>query len=118
MSGVDPTVTIPSLFISKAVGDNIKAELGGGVNITMGFTTSAHAGANNGHVRLYAPVSFQQGSSVSHWDTAANPSLLMEPNITPALFEQIDLSFEMFQDIGWDVVLPDEFIFDNGFDSP
>ena len=116
MSGTDPSVTIPSLFISMAVGDSIKSELNSGVNITMGFTTSAYTGENNGHLRLYAPTTFQGGSSVSHWDTAATPSLLMEPNITPSLFEQIDLTFQMFQDIGWDMVIEDN-IFENGFEE-
>ena len=117
MTGVDPTVSIPSLFISKAVGDRIKSELINGVNATMGFTSEAYAGENNGHVRLFAPTSFQAGSSVSHWDTAATPSLLMEPLITPSLFDQIDLTFQMFQDIGWDMVIDDN-IFENGFENP
>jgi len=117
MSGTDPTVTIPSLFISKVVGDRIKSELNTGVNITMGFTTEAFQGENDGHLRLFAPITFQGGSSVSHWDTAATPSLLMEPNITPSLFDQIDLTFQMFQDIGWDMVIEDD-IFENGFEDP
>ena len=116
MTGVSPNITIPSLFVTQAAGDEIKSELGGLVHVTMGLFDS-HRGSNSGHVRLFAPNPFQQGSSVSHWDTPATPSLLMEPSITPALFDQIDLTFQLFQDIGWDMVIVDP-IFRDGFEAP
>ncbi|HEX8153503.1 MAG TPA: PA domain-containing protein, partial [Thermoanaerobaculia bacterium] len=31
----------------------------------------------NGNVRLYAPCTYDPGSSIHHWDTAASPNLLM-----------------------------------------
>jgi hypothetical protein len=55
----------------------------------------------SGRVKLYAPNPVQQGSSVSHWDTAANPSLLMEPYITGGLASDLDLTDELMKDIGW-----------------
>jgi Thrombospondin type 3 repeat len=57
----------------------------------------------SGRVRLYAPNPVQQGSSLSHWDTTANPSLLMEPYITGDLVADLDLTDELMKDIGWPV---------------
>jgi hypothetical protein len=43
------------------------------------------------------------GSSISHYDTAASPNLLMEPAITPTLEASVnvDLTAALFEDIGW-----------------
>jgi hypothetical protein len=54
-----------------------------------------------GHARLYAPASLQAGSSISHFDTAASPNLLMEPYITPNLGSDLDLTDEQLIDVGW-----------------
>ena len=52
-------------------------------------------------VRLYAPTSLQQGSSVSHFDTTATPNLLMEPAINVGLPLTLDLTRQQLRDIGW-----------------
>lgn len=39
-------------------------------------------GRSGGLLRMFAPSSFQRGSSVSHWDTALSPDELMEPFAT------------------------------------
>jgi len=57
----------------------------------------------SGRVKLYAPNPVQPGSSVSHWDTSATPSLLMEPFITGSLATDVDLTDELMKDIGWPV---------------
>ena len=67
-------------------------------NQAAGFLS---AGTNAGLVRLYAPDPVQPGSSVSHFDTAASPNLLMEPAINGDLGSDLDLSDELMQDIGW-----------------
>ncbi|MDH3901255.1 MAG: thrombospondin type 3 repeat-containing protein [Gammaproteobacteria bacterium] len=54
-----------------------------------------------GHARLYAPSPVQSGSSISHFDTAASPNLLMEPFITPSLGSDLDLTDEQLFDVGW-----------------
>jgi hypothetical protein len=59
----------------------------------------------NGHVRMYAPRSQQQGGSVSHFDTTLNPNELMEPFDTGAR-QDVGLTFELFRDLGWQVKLP------------
>jgi hypothetical protein len=54
-----------------------------------------------GYVRLYAPCTFQGGSSVYHWDTVASPNLLMEPSINADLVDNVDLTVYQLMDIGW-----------------
>ncbi len=61
---------------------------------------SAGSDAMN-RVRLYAPASLQQGSSVSHFDTSATPNLLMEPAINPGIPLTLDLTRQQLRDIGW-----------------
>jgi hypothetical protein len=64
-----------------------------------GFLTGGTDAA--GHVRLYAPNPVQSGSSISHFDTAASPNLLMEPYITSNLGSDLDLTDEQLIDVGW-----------------
>ena len=106
MSGTDPSITIPSVMISQADGDTIKAQLGSGVNATLLVDTSTTAGADSsGHPLLYAPNPVAPGSSVSHWDTSESPNQLMEPNISDDLSHSVttpqDLTFSLLRDIGW-----------------
>jgi hypothetical protein len=60
------------------------------------------AGFNQGHARNYAPASLNQGSSVSHFDTAFAPNELMEPFITQPKSGP-GLAVELMADIGWNV---------------
>lgn len=60
------------------------------------------AGVNGGYVQMYAPGSYESGSSVSHFDTALTPNELMEPQYTGDA--TYDHSVALLKDIGWDVV--------------
>jgi hypothetical protein len=106
MAGVDPTITIPTVSVSLADANAIKAQLGGGVNATLGVDLSIRAGADSsGRARLFAPNPVVPGSSVSHFDTIASRNLLMEPAINPDLTHSVkapqDLTLEQLRDIGW-----------------
>ena len=61
---------------------------------------------SQGRARMYAPGSFQPGSSVSHYDTVHTPNQIMEPSINSNLPHELtppnDLTFSLFRDIGWD----------------
>jgi Thrombospondin type 3 repeat len=72
--------------------------------VTAAAVSLAGGKDGNGRVKLYAPNPLQTGSSVSHWDTTATPSLLMEPFITGSLASNLDLSDELMADIGWPIV--------------
>ena len=102
MGGTDPSITIPCVGISQADGNAIKAQLGGGVNVTLQLDPTLKAGMTNAGLPLmYAPNPFASGSSVSHWDTSMEPNALMEPSITPSVHNTADLTVNVFQDIGW-----------------
>ena len=103
MGGTDPSITIPSVGITRDQGDTIKAELRPGVNVKLILDDNFSAGTTDGYVRLYAPNPVQQGSSISHWDTSATPNLLMEPFINSDLAPSFDLDLTpyLFEDIGW-----------------
>jgi hypothetical protein len=73
---------------------------GPSTRIASGFL-SAGREAGTGRVQLFAPSPLQPGSSVSHWDSAAFPNLLMEPAINPGLPLSLDLSRQQMRDIGW-----------------
>ena len=101
MSGNDPSITIPVLSITQTDATAIKGQLGVGVLATMGTDPTHLAGADDvGRVRVYAPNPLESGSSVSHFDTAAEPNLLMEPFINSSL-TNVDLTQFAFVDIGW-----------------
>jgi hypothetical protein len=74
---------------------------GSQVTAAAGSLTGGKDGS--GRVKLYAPNPVQQGSSISHWDTSATPSLLMEPYITGGLTSNLDLTDEQLADMGWSV---------------
>jgi PA domain/FlgD Ig-like domain len=103
MTGATPTVTIPTVGVSQTDGNAIRTALGSGtVTVTIGLDPAHLAGADNaGKVQMFAPNPDQQGSSVSHFDVAAFPNLLMEPSINPDLSQNVDLTFHAFFDIGW-----------------
>lgn len=56
---------------------------------------------STGRVQLYTPSTFAGGSSISHFDTANSPNLLMEPNINIGLPLTLDLTRQEMRDIGW-----------------
>ena len=69
------------------------------VNNQLGILTAGRSGG--GHVRLYAPATWDDGSSVSHWDDTAAPNLLMEPFATGSTKGYTDLTTCVLYDIGW-----------------
>jgi len=124
IAGVDPTVTIPVTSLSQTDGNAIKAQLGGGVNATVKESNSKLAGADDSNrALLFTPNPVQVGSTISHWDVSAAPSLLMEPIITPDLTSSVDLTRYHFEDIGWlprtsGVGPPPVAVSDIGFNAP
>jgi len=99
----DPDPTIPSVNISLADANTIKAGLPG-VNATTGPIPGVRAGADAaGFARLFAPNPVQPGSSFSHYDTSHSPNALMEPAITSTLMANLDLDLTpaLFKDEGW-----------------
>jgi len=103
MGGTDPNVTIPAISVGTNDGNNLIAA---GTSASAGFQphpTRIAGLASDGHLRLYAPTVVALGSTASHWDVVAEPSLLMEPFNTPLLeaSHNVDLTLALFEDIGW-----------------
>ena len=106
MSGSDSTITIPTVSITQATGNTIKAQLANNVNATLFADPSAIAGVDSSaRPLMYAPNPVEQGSSVSHWDLSLTPNQVMEPNISGDLLHMVttprDLTFSLMRDIGW-----------------
>jgi hypothetical protein len=112
MSGSDPTIAIPSVRITQASGNALKAALlrrsrtQSGVVASLGLDPTRLAGADSaGRILLYTPAILQPGSSVSHYTTEATPNQLMEPAINDDLSHQVtpprDLTYPLLRDIGW-----------------
>jgi len=102
MSGSSSTL-IPTVSISQADGAALKnALLSGPVTATLGTEPARLAGADdNGWPLMYAPIPYQSGSSVSHFDISAFPNALMEPAINLDLTDNTDMTLTALQDIGW-----------------
>src|SRR5262249_16826412 len=102
LGGTDATIVIPSVRITLSDGNTIRAQISSGVTATLRTNPALEAGSDaNHHVKMYAPDTYQPGSSVSHFDVSAEPSLLMEPAITTGLSHDVDLTRNVFRDIGW-----------------
>jgi hypothetical protein len=118
MGGADATITVASLGVTQALGTSMKANLPApGVNVTMGIQTGAAlAGTTSGCVRMFAPNPVQSGSSVSHFHSDSFPNLLMEPALNRSIFNKVDLTLPLFQDIGWNMT-PENILFIDGFEN-
>ena len=112
--GGDPAVTIPVAGLRLEDASVIKEALkrrtrtSSGVVASLALFGNQLAGADaQGRVKLFAPNPFQGGSSVSHFDVTTTPNQLMEPSINSNLTQSVlppqDLTYTLFQDIGWEV---------------
>jgi hypothetical protein len=112
LGGSDATITIPSLRVTKADGETIRArqltreDKKFGLVATFGLSKTLLAGSDSvGRVLMNTPNPFQPGSSVSHYTTGTKRNQLMEPaingDLTQSVTAPLDLTFELFKDIGW-----------------
>jgi hypothetical protein len=103
ISGVDPTITIPSVRISLADANALRALLAAGtVRVKLGVNLAVPLGADpQGRMLLNAPNPASSIFSISHWDPIASPNLLMEPFLNGDLSHGVDLTRQQMIDIGW-----------------
>ena len=78
----------------------------GNLHWTGSNVRSASSFLSNGkvgdHVQMYAPGTYSQGSSVSHFDIDLKPDDLMEPFLTDDPYIIMDAA--LLNDIGWNIV--------------
>lgn len=86
-------------------GANVNAQAIG--KLTSGFQNNDGDPAFNSgdRVQMYAPNPVKNGSSISHFNTAASPNEIMEPQYTAGSLD-IGLALYLLKDIGWDIVVP------------
>lgn len=112
LAGVDATITIPAVRITRDDGVKLKAAIAAtpkrGIGpIAVLFENQLKlAGADYlQRVFMFTPNPNQPGSSVSHYDTSARPNLLMEPFLNDfqpiAVSPPQDLTLQLLIDIGW-----------------
>jgi hypothetical protein len=101
IGGEDPAIAIPVVLITQADGSGLRGSLAEGVEITLGLDPLQRAGADLlGRALLFATDPIQSGSSMSHWDSIASPTLLMEPTRTDRT-HGVDLTLPLMRDLGW-----------------
>ncbi len=105
MTGVDATVTIPSIMVTSAAGAKFKS-IGIPGKVTVGLHPTMYSGTDaTGMMRLYTPPVYEPGSSVSHYTKGATRNVLMEPAINDDLSHTptapTDLTLPLLKDIGW-----------------
>ena len=112
LPGTDPAITIPSVRITQADGQTLKASLQqrsrtrSGVVAQLASDGTRLAGADaQRRILMYTPSVNSPGSSVSHYTTEARPNQLMEPAINDDLPHVVtpprDLTYPLLRDIGW-----------------
>lgn len=117
LGGADPTITIPTIGITQAVGTSLRANLAGGVNVTLGDPTKL-AGTQGGCLRLNAPNPATYKLVNSTFTSDVSPRLLMRQNlfIERSMYIGFDLTLDLLKDIGWKTN-PDEIVHADGFES-
>ncbi|MFL6709476.1 MAG: PA domain-containing protein [Massilia sp.] len=111
LGGADPAITIPAVRVSQQSGALLKTALKGraadhsGVLASLGVDPAHLAGTDStGRIRMYTPLEYAPGSTVSHFSTDAKRNQLMEPSISGDLshaVDGVDLTYALLKDIGW-----------------
>lgn len=111
LGGQDPTILIPTLCVTQASGNAIKAQPGGTVSATLFLDRTAPSGADSSNrPLLFTPATLAPGSSVIHFDPSLVPNPLMQPSYTADQPQRVtpprDLTFSLLRDLGWTGVAP------------
>jgi hypothetical protein len=87
--------------IGQSAGGNAAALVWNGANVNANLARLTAGLSAGGHLKLYAPATFDASSSVSHWDSSATPDLLMEPRYSLRTGSHTDLTTCALYDMGW-----------------
>jgi hypothetical protein len=110
--GIDDTITIPSVRITRDDGAELRAAVAatppkrvGPIGVLFQNQLKLAGADYLNRVFMFTPNPNQPGSSVSHYDTSARPNLLMEPFLNDfqpiAIAPPQDLTLQLLLDIGW-----------------
>jgi len=100
---VGDQVTVPVLLVASSSGQALRGDAAVMLAGIQPDPDRFYGLDDDGRVRLYAPSTFQGGSTYSHVDTDMQPNALMEPAETSSLNSHIfmDVALDMFEDTGW-----------------
>ncbi|HEX8255298.1 MAG TPA: PA domain-containing protein [Thermoanaerobaculia bacterium] len=101
MGGEATDITIPIVSITLDDGAKLRSQIGSDVRGMLRNESQLAGTSSEGFMRLYAPCTFEGGSSVHHWDVVSNPNLLMEPSVNGDLLHGLDLTLDQLLDMGW-----------------
>ncbi len=87
--------------IGQSAGGNAAALVWNGPNVNANLARLTAGLSAGGHLKLYTPATFDESSSVSHWDSSATPDLLMEPRYSLRTGSHTDLTTCALYDMGW-----------------
>jgi MYXO-CTERM domain-containing protein len=94
------TVRIPAVGVTIDDADLLASAAG--VTVTLSGDGTRLVGADDqGRPYLYASNPILPGSTVSHWDPLARPSLLQEPNTSYDASHDLRMEVALLRDIGW-----------------
>lgn len=116
--GYDFTLRKPTATVAYQTGLAVLSQLVTTPNATLTIESipgSTLLGTQTNFMRMHAPMPISQGSSISHFTSDTGGPLLMQAEISPSLFDRLDMTPELLRDIGW-TILPSDQIFRNGFD--
>jgi hypothetical protein len=102
----DPLVraNIPVAQLALADANDIRKALAGDITVQALDIPGRYQGADDSNYpKLYAPTTFEQGSSFKHFDTSASPNLLLGPEYSTDLMANVslDLTPALLADLGW-----------------
>lgn len=100
MGGQSPDVDIPVLGITRDEAGRLRRVAPGLLRVQPERSATLSA-TREGCMRMYAPAEVTGGSSVVHFHSEATPALLMEPSVSRGLGDQLDLTLDLFRDLGW-----------------
>lgn len=108
------TPSLYDYFLGKANGDGsytLLADMSDAERLAASTSDEIYwlgeaATAANGNVysKIYAPATWEQGSSISHEDETIHPGALMSPFYSGVIHTPDALTLGMLSDIGWNVV--------------
>ena len=86
-------------------GSHVNTAAEGVLNAGFNDADASASFTTGDRVQMYAPNPIVGGSSVSHFDTAASPDEIMEPQYTAGSLD-IGLASYLLKDIGWKIAEP------------
>ncbi len=102
MTSTFAPLDVPVVRVTSSDGAQIRLALAATLTVRFSIDATRWIGADaEGRPYLNATRPLEPGTSISHWDPLAEPSLLMMPYQSPEQQAVLDMSVALMVDIGW-----------------